>query len=63
MVKAVTKKIKGCNKRTNQRKNEVRVYMKENDVPVRAEFDQLPKGKSGKPVHILAKQIKENELL
>ena len=45
MAEAVAKKIKGSNKRTNQRENEVRVDMKENDIPVRAEFDQLPKGK------------------
>ena len=59
MVEAVAKKIKGYNKRTSQRKNEVRVDTKENDVPVRAEFDQLPKGKPGKLVRILDEQIKK----
>ena len=59
-VDAVTKKLQKANKKIS-RKKEVRVEQKENDIPVVAKGVPTPKGKPGKSVCILDKQIKENK--
>ena len=59
-VNAITKKLQKANRRGKAHKKEVR-EQKENDIPVVAKGVPTPKGKPGKSVCILDKQIKENK--